>query len=99
MKGGKKVRILRLLELEFRDVLRMISDVIPADHSTVIVCPCETCSIAAGPRHTGAVCADGKALMWGASHFVRLPTMPPDSHSYTPREVPMDSSQEALQVL
>ncbi|KAL8434756.1 hypothetical protein ACSSS7_002893 [Eimeria intestinalis] len=55
-------------------------------------------SITAGPRHTGAVCTDGKALMWGASHFVRLPTVLPDSHSYTPRAIPMDPAHEALQV-
>ncbi|CDJ49736.1 IQ calmodulin-binding motif domain-containing protein, putative [Eimeria brunetti] len=54
--------------------------------------------IAAGPRQTGAVCSDGKALMWGAAHFVRLPTLIPDSHSYTPREVPVDAGQEALQI-
>ncbi|KAL8449329.1 hypothetical protein Emed_003210 [Eimeria media] len=55
-------------------------------------------SITAGPRHTGAVCTDGKALMWGAAHFVRLPTVLPDSHSYTPRAIPMDPAHEALQV-
>ncbi|KAL8428545.1 hypothetical protein Efla_003316 [Eimeria flavescens] len=55
-------------------------------------------SIAAGPRHTAAICTDGRALMWGASHFVRLPTVPPDSHSYTPRAIPLDTTQEALQV-
>ncbi|CDI74185.1 IQ calmodulin-binding motif domain-containing protein, putative [Eimeria praecox] len=55
-------------------------------------------SIAAGPRQTGAVCSDGKALMWGAAHFVRLPTLIPDSHSYTPREVPLDPAEEALQI-
>ncbi|OEH75545.1 IQ calmodulin-binding motif domain-containing protein [Cyclospora cayetanensis] len=55
-------------------------------------------SIAAGPRQTGAVSMDGKALMWGAAHFVRLPTVVPDSHSYTPRGVPLDAKYEALQI-
>lgn len=64
----------------------------------LISSPSALLSIVAGPRQSGAVCSDGKALMWGAAHFVRLPTLTPDSHSYTPREVPIDSAQEALQV-